>query len=130
MFTTQTMTEAEALCDRIAIMVNGGLCCITETEKLKELVGGYHLIINKKNFKKKKSQKKSISPDKQKSSSRNLNDKNSEDMRLMDDGIENTKKIKLPSISPKRVVNNNMIAFNFEKNDEKNLYGKKLLNLT
>lgn len=47
-FTTQTMTEAEALCDRIAIMVNGGLCCITETEKLKKLVGGYHLIVNKK----------------------------------------------------------------------------------
>lgn len=39
------MSEAEALCDRIAIMVNGGLCCITETEKLKKLVGGYILKI-------------------------------------------------------------------------------------
>jgi ABC-type multidrug transport system ATPase subunit len=39
------MSEAEALCDRIAIMVNGGLCCITETEKLKKLVGGYNLKI-------------------------------------------------------------------------------------
>lgn len=48
MFTTQTMTEAESLCDRIAIMVNGGLCCITETEELKKVVGGYHLIVNKK----------------------------------------------------------------------------------
>lgn len=46
-FTTQTMTEAEALCDRIAIMVNGGVCCSTETEKLKELVGGYYLTINR-----------------------------------------------------------------------------------
>lgn len=45
MFITQTMGEAEALCDRIAIMVNGGLCCITETEKLKKLVGGYNLKI-------------------------------------------------------------------------------------
>lgn len=43
MFITQTMSEAEHLCDRIAIMVNGGLCCITETEKLKKLVGGYNL---------------------------------------------------------------------------------------
>lgn len=45
MFITQTMSEAEALCDRIAIMVNGGLCCITETEKLKKLIGGYNLKI-------------------------------------------------------------------------------------
>lgn len=62
-FTTQTMTEAEALCDRIAIMVNGGLCCITETEKLKKLVGGYHLIVNKKTLKRQKSfSQRSVSP--------------------------------------------------------------------
>ena len=50
-FITQTMSEAESLCDRIAIMVNGGLCCITETEKLKQLAGGYHLIISRNSAK-------------------------------------------------------------------------------
>jgi len=50
MFITQTMSEAETLCDRIAIMVNGGLCCISETENLKDLVGGYNLKIVLKSF--------------------------------------------------------------------------------
>ena len=39
------MNEAEALCDRIAILVNGGLCCVIPTEKLKKLIGGYNLKI-------------------------------------------------------------------------------------
>jgi ABC-type multidrug transport system ATPase subunit len=50
LFTTQTMTEAELLCDRIAIMVNGGFCCLTNTKELKELAGGYHLIVTKAKF--------------------------------------------------------------------------------
>lgn len=44
-FITQTMNEAEALCDRIAIMVHGGLCCVIPTQKLKKLIGGYNLKI-------------------------------------------------------------------------------------
>lgn len=46
-FTTQTMTEAELLCDRIAIMVNGGFCCISNPEKLKKSLGGYNVTIGK-----------------------------------------------------------------------------------
>ena len=71
MFITQTMSEAESLCDRIAIMVNGGLCCITETEKLKKLVGGYNLkIILKSKSQQQNSLKKS--PLKQQTSKKNI----------------------------------------------------------
>lgn len=46
-FTTQTMTEAELLCDRIAIMVNGGFCCISNPEKLKKSLGGFNVTVGK-----------------------------------------------------------------------------------
>lgn len=42
--TTHTMAEAESLCNKIGILVNGRFACIGETEFLKRNVGGCYTI--------------------------------------------------------------------------------------
>lgn len=96
-FTTQTMTEAEVLCDRIAIMVNGGLCCITEIENLKKLVGGYHLIVNKKSYST-FDKKSSFAP----IESEDGKSRNSEDLRLVANNKDDHEASK-----PNRIKNGN-----------------------
>ena len=44
-FTTHTMEDAEILCDRIAILVNGRLHCIDSVMNLKQLSGGLNLTL-------------------------------------------------------------------------------------
>ena len=45
--TTHSMGEADALCSRIGIMVNGKLACIGTSQELKSHYGkGYSLVIN------------------------------------------------------------------------------------
>lgn len=44
-FTTHTMNEAELLCDRIAILVNGGYSCISNVHDLQRKAAGYNLTI-------------------------------------------------------------------------------------
>jgi ATP-binding cassette subfamily A (ABC1) protein 3 len=45
-FTTHTMNEAELLCDRIMILVNGGYSCINSAQELKRKSKGYNVKIN------------------------------------------------------------------------------------
>lgn len=42
-FTTHTMEDAESICDRIAILVNGRLHCINSVSSLKKTIGGLNL---------------------------------------------------------------------------------------
>ena len=44
-FTTHTMSEAEQLCDRLAILVNGGYSCIMPVHEMKRKAAGYKLIL-------------------------------------------------------------------------------------
>lgn len=44
-FTTHTMEDAESICDRIAILVNGRLHCINSVSSLKKTIGGLNLTI-------------------------------------------------------------------------------------
>ncbi|KAK3152476.1 hypothetical protein QOZ80_2BG0159360 [Eleusine coracana subsp. coracana] len=44
MLTTHSMEEAEALCDRIAIIANGSLQCIGDSKELKARYGGTYLL--------------------------------------------------------------------------------------
>ncbi|TVT99243.1 hypothetical protein EJB05_55419 [Eragrostis curvula] len=44
MLTTHSMEEAEALCDRIAIMANGSLQCIGNSKELKAKYGGTYVL--------------------------------------------------------------------------------------
>ncbi|XP_056686472.1 ABC transporter A family member 12 isoform X3 [Spinacia oleracea] len=43
LLTTHSMEEAEALCDRLGVFVDGALCCIGNPKELKARYGGYFL---------------------------------------------------------------------------------------
>lgn len=44
--TTHTMDEAESLCDRIAIMINGEIFCLGNPKELRDRYGeGYNISI-------------------------------------------------------------------------------------
>ena len=51
-YTTHAMQEAEQLCDRIGILVNGGYSCILNINELKRSTNGFNLKVNfnKENF--------------------------------------------------------------------------------
>ena len=45
--TTHFMEEADALCQRLGVMVNGRLCCLASSQQLKSTYGaGYHLEVS------------------------------------------------------------------------------------
>lgn len=46
-FTTHTMSEAEKICDRIAILINGTFVVIDRVENIKKMTKGFNLIIYK-----------------------------------------------------------------------------------
>lgn len=46
-FTTHTMSEAEKMCDRIAILINGGFVVVDRVENIKKMTKGFNLIIYK-----------------------------------------------------------------------------------
>lgn len=46
--TTHFMEEADALCQRLGIMVNGRLCCLASSQLLKSTYGGgYHMEVER-----------------------------------------------------------------------------------
>ena len=45
-YTTHSMNEAELLCDRISILVNGGYSCVMGTNELKRTTHGFNLTVN------------------------------------------------------------------------------------
>jgi ATP-binding cassette, subfamily A (ABC1), member 3 len=49
--TTHSMGEAEEICDRIAIMLNGNMCLMNSIHDIKRLLGGYNITVyTKKQF--------------------------------------------------------------------------------
>lgn len=46
-FTTHTMSEAEKICDRIAILINGSFVVVDRVENIKRMTKGFNLIVYK-----------------------------------------------------------------------------------